>query len=49
VDLATNCVGRALLPTWAEVRDMSIDILVRTTFVELAERAVERKETPVRH
>jgi hypothetical protein len=42
-------VGRALLPTWAEVRDMTIDILARTTFAELADRAVERKETPVRH
>jgi hypothetical protein len=48
-DPCPEIVGRALLPTWAEVRDMTIDILARTTFAELAERAVERKETPVRH
>jgi hypothetical protein len=48
-DPCPEIVGRALLPTCAEVRDMTIDILARTTFAELAERAVERKETPVRH
>jgi Rrf2 family protein len=39
-DPCPELVARSLLPTWAEVRDSTIDILSRTTFAELAERAV---------
>jgi Rrf2 family transcriptional regulator, cysteine metabolism repressor len=38
-DPCPDRVARTLLPTWAEVRDATIDILARTTFAELAERA----------
>jgi Rrf2 family cysteine metabolism transcriptional repressor len=34
-----DVVARSFLPTWAEVRDATIEILGRTTFAELAERA----------
>jgi Rrf2 family transcriptional regulator, cysteine metabolism repressor len=44
-DPCPELVARALLPTWVEVRDAIIEILGRTTFAELAERAtVKRKD-----
>jgi Rrf2 family protein len=38
-DPCPELVARALRPVWAEVRDATIDILDRTTFATLAERA----------
>jgi Rrf2 family protein len=37
-DPCPELVARSLLPTWAEVRDATIEILGRTTFADLAER-----------
>ena len=34
-----DLVARSLRPVWAEVRDATIEILNRTTFADLAERA----------
>jgi Rrf2 family cysteine metabolism transcriptional repressor len=38
-DPCPEIVSRALLPTWVEVRDATIEILSKTTFAELARRA----------
>jgi Rrf2 family protein len=43
-DPAPEIVERSLLPTWAEVRDSTIDILQRATFAELAARASKGKK-----
>jgi Rrf2 family protein len=43
-DPCPEIVARTLLPTWAEVRDATIDILTRTTFADLAARATGDKE-----
>jgi Rrf2 family protein len=48
-DPCPEVVARSLLLTWAEVRDATIDILIRTTFAELAERASEPEAGPARH
>ena len=37
-DPCPEMVARSLRPTWAEVRDATIDILERTSFAELAGR-----------
>jgi Rrf2 family protein len=39
-DPCPEVVARSLRPTWVEVRDATIDILARTTFAELAKRAM---------
>jgi Rrf2 family protein len=41
-DPAPPLVEATLLPVWAEVRDATIEILERTTFADLAERARRR-------
>ena len=38
-DPCPDVVARSLLGVWADVRDATIDILTRTTFADLAERA----------
>jgi Rrf2 family cysteine metabolism transcriptional repressor len=38
-DAAPKFVADSLRPAWSEVRDATIDILDRTTFADLAERA----------
>jgi Rrf2 family transcriptional regulator, cysteine metabolism repressor len=38
-DPCPEMVALSLRPTWAEVRDATIDILERTSFAELADRA----------
>jgi Rrf2 family transcriptional regulator, cysteine metabolism repressor len=38
-DPCPDLVARSLRPVWSEVRDATIDILSRTTFADLAERA----------
>ena len=38
-DTAPKFVADSLRPAWSEVRDATIDILERTTFAELANRA----------
>ena len=38
-DPCPEVVARSLRPSWIEVRDATIEILGRTTFAELAERA----------
>ena len=38
-DPCPEIVARSLLPTWADVRDSTIEILTRTTFADLAKRA----------
>jgi Rrf2 family protein len=47
-DPCPDVVARSLLPTWAEVRDATIEILGRTTFAELAERAPVRRQDAAR-
>jgi Rrf2 family protein len=46
-DPCPEIVAQSLLPTWAEVRDATIDILGRTTFAELAERVEQRSRVPL--
>ena len=41
-DPCPDLVARSLREAWAEVRDATIDILGRTTFADLAERASRR-------
>ena len=41
-DPCPELVARSLRPAWVELRDATIDILGRTTFAELAERASRR-------
>jgi Rrf2 family protein len=38
-DRCPKFVARSLRPAWAEVRDTTIEVLERTTFAELADRA----------
>jgi Rrf2 family cysteine metabolism transcriptional repressor len=38
-DPCPEIVAQCLLPTWADVRDSTIEILTRTTFADLAKRA----------
>ena len=45
-DPCPELVERALLPTWVDVRDATIEILGRTTFAELAERATTKHRAP---
>jgi Rrf2 family protein len=45
-DPCPELVERALLPTWVDVRDATIEILGRTTFAELAERATTKQRGP---
>jgi Rrf2 family protein len=40
-DQCPEIVALSLLPTWAEVRDLTIEILMRTSFADLAKRAQE--------
>jgi Rrf2 family protein len=47
-DPCPELVERALLPTWAEVRDATIDILASTSFAELAERTTVRDRDKAR-
>jgi Rrf2 family cysteine metabolism transcriptional repressor len=37
-DPCPEIVAHSLLPTWAEVRDLTIEILMRTSFADLAKR-----------
>jgi Rrf2 family protein len=47
-DPCPEIVARSLKPTWAAVRDSTIDILTQTTFADLAGRARAGKKRAVR-